>query len=79
MEKASQNEKVLAKIPRVTAFLQATAISISAVTVDDGQNAGSSEPGVAVVQCCPTFLTPRATEELILEAEGRTIKLKSND
>ena len=30
-------------------------------------------------QCCPTFLTPRATEEVILEAEGRTSQLKSND
>ena len=45
-EKASQSEKVVAKTPRITAFLQATATSTSAVTVDDGQNAGSSEPGV---------------------------------
>ena len=37
---------VLAKTPRITAFPQATAISTSAVTVDDGRNAGSSEPGV---------------------------------
>ena len=43
-EKASQDEKDTSH--RITAFLQATAISTSPVTVDDGQNAGSSEPGV---------------------------------
>ena len=57
-EKAYQNEKVVAKTPHITAFLQATATSTSAVTVDDGQSAGSSEPGVTgdavVVEQLPT-------------------------
>jgi len=34
---------------------------------------------VAVIQCCPTFLTLWATQEINHEAAGRTDKLESNE